>query len=112
LRMNKFEPRPSQRKRRRMPSFRRGVLTGMLAAGMLLFFVQSRPVDSYFEISKNLDIFTSLFKELNTLYVDPIEPGHLIKTGIDAMLGQLDPFTTYITESDIEEYEFQTTGKY
>lgn len=95
-----------------MPSFRRGVLTGMLAAGMLLFFVQSRPVDSYFEISKNLDIFTSLFKELNTLYVDPIEPGHLIKTGIDAMLGQLDPFTTYITESDIEEYEFQTTGKY
>src|SRR5690606_4440696 len=66
----------------------------------------------YFEISKNLDIFTSLFKELNTLYVDPIEPGHLIKTGIDAMLGQLDPFTTYITESDIEEYEFQTTGKY
>lgn len=90
----------------------RGFLTGILAAGLLTFFVQSRPVDSYFEISKNLDIFTSLFKELNTLYVDPVEPGQLIKTGIDAMLGQLDPFTTYITESDIEEYEFQTTGKY
>ncbi len=110
--MNQPKTNPDRRKRRRFSSTTRGFITGILASGLLVFFVQSKPADSYFEISKNLDIFTSLFKELHTLYVDPVEPGQLIKTGIDAMLGQLDPFTTYITESDIEEYEFQTTGKY
>lgn len=77
-----------------------------------LLFIQAKNSDSYFEISKNLDIFTTLFKELNTYYVDPIEPGKLVKTGIDAMLEDLDPYTNYITESDIEDYEFQVTGKY
>lgn len=75
-------------------------------------FIQGKNETSYFEISKNLDIYATLFKELNTFYVDPIEPGKLTKTGIDAMLASLDPYTNYITESDIEEYEFQTTGKY
>ncbi|NBX28787.1 MAG: PDZ domain-containing protein, partial [Chitinophagia bacterium] len=69
-------------------------------------------VDSYFEFSKNLEIFTTLFKELDTYYVDPIEPGELVKTGIDEMLNKLDPYTNFITEADIEDYEFQTTGKY
>lgn len=90
----------------------KGFLLGAVTAGALTIFIQAAPADSYFEISKNMDIFTSLFKELNTLYVDPIEPGKLMKTGIDAMLEDLDPYTNYITESDIEEYEFQTTGKY
>jgi carboxyl-terminal processing protease len=75
-------------------------------------FIQGQKTDSYFEISKNLDIYTSIFKELNAYYVDPIEPGKMVKTGIDAMLETLDPYTNYITESDIEEYEFMTTGKY
>ncbi|RYD59513.1 MAG: S41 family peptidase [Sphingobacteriales bacterium] len=90
----------------------KGFLLGIATTGVLGICIQAAPADSYFEISKNMDIFTSLFKELNTLYVDPIEPGKLIKTGIDAMLEDLDPYTNYITESDIEEYEFQTTGKY
>lgn len=90
----------------------RGFLLGTITTGALAFFIQAKPVDSYFEISKNMDIFSSLFKELNTLYVDPIEPGKMIKTGIDAMLSDLDPYTNYITESDIEDFEFQTTGKY
>jgi carboxyl-terminal processing protease len=90
----------------------KGFLLGLIVAGSAVFFIQAKPADSYFEISKNLDIFTTLFKELNTFYVDPIEPGKLVKTGIDAMLEELDPYTNYITESDIEEYEFQTTGKY
>ena len=44
--------------------------------------------------------------------MDPIEPGRLVKTGVDAMLEDLDPYTNYITESDVEDYEFMTTGKY
>ena len=94
--------------------FRQGkvFIAGAMASLLLIIFIQAKPADSYFEISKNLDIFATLFKELNTFYVDPIEPGKLVKTGIDAMLEDLDPYTNYITESDIEEYEFQTTGKY
>ncbi|MCB0790736.1 MAG: S41 family peptidase [Flavobacteriales bacterium] len=68
--------------------------------------------DNYFEISKNLEIFTELFKELNIYYVEDTKPGTLMKTGIDAMLNSLDPYTNYIAESDIEEYRFQTTGQY
>ena len=68
--------------------------------------------DSYFEISKNLEIFNELYKELNIYYVDETEPGKLMKTGIDAMLSSLDPYTQYIPESDIEDYRFMTTGQY
>jgi carboxyl-terminal processing protease len=68
--------------------------------------------DNYFEISKNLEIFTDLYKELNIYYVDDTQPGKLMKTGIDAMLSSLDPYTQYIPESDIEDYRFQTTGQY
>lgn len=87
-------------------------LLGAAVTAVIALFVQAKTADSYFEISKNLEIFANLFKELNTYYVDPIEPGKLIKTGIDAMLDDLDPYTNYITESDIEGYEFQMTGKY
>ncbi|MCD4663739.1 MAG: S41 family peptidase, partial [Bacteroidales bacterium] len=65
-----------------------------------------------FEISKNLDIYTTLFKKLNTNYVDDISAGELIKTGIDAMLESLDPYTVYIPESEVEDYKFITTGQY
>ena len=68
--------------------------------------------DSYFEISKNLDIFVSVYKNVNTYYVDETEPGDLMKTGIDAMLHKLDPYTVYYPESDIEDYRFMTTGQY
>ena len=68
--------------------------------------------DNYFEISKNLEIFTELYKELNIYYVDETKPGELMKTGIDAMLKSLDPYTNYIPESDIEDYRFLTTGQY
>lgn len=66
----------------------------------------------YFEISKNLEIFTSLYKEINTFYVDDVDPNEFIQVGIDAMLKSLDPYTTYYPESEIENYRFQTTGKY
>lgn len=67
---------------------------------------------SDFEISKNLEILSSLYKELNTNYVDGINPSDLMKTGIDAMLDKLDPYTVYIPESEIEDFRFMTTGEY
>jgi len=90
----------------------RGFLAGALLTGTAFFFIRATPTDPYFEISKNLDIYSNLFKELNSFYVDPIEPGKLVKTGVDAMLQELDPYTNFISEADIEEYEFMTTGKY
>jgi len=68
--------------------------------------------DSYFEVSKNLDIFATLFRELNIYYVDDADPGDLMKTGIDAMLESLDPYTNYIPESKMEDYKMMTTGQY
>lgn len=90
----------------------KGFIAGVVLSATAFFFIHAKSNDPYFEISKNLDIYTNLFKELNNYYVDPIEPGKLMKTGIDAMLDDLDPYTNYITESDIEDYEFMTTGKY
>ncbi|HOW30348.1 MAG TPA: S41 family peptidase [Bacteroidales bacterium] len=65
-----------------------------------------------FEISKNLDIFITLYKELNTNYVDDINASELMQTGINAMLDDLDPYTVYIPEAEIEDYRFMTTGEY
>lgn len=90
----------------------RGFVAGAALTATAALFIHGRSEDPYFEISKNLDIYNNLFKELNTYYVDPIEPGKLVKTGVDAMLDDLDPYTNYITESDVEDYEFMTTGKY
>ncbi len=69
-------------------------------------------VDNYFEVSKNLDIFATMFRELNIYYVDEIKPGELMKKGIDSMLESLDPYTDYIPESEIEDYRYMTTGQY
>ncbi|OUJ71673.1 peptidase S41 [Hymenobacter crusticola] len=76
--------------------------------------VAFRPADNerYFEIAKNLDIFATLFKEVNTYYVDEITPSKMVKTGIDAMLKSLDPYTNYIPEDDIEDFRTMTTGQY
>lgn len=67
---------------------------------------------SSFEISKNLDIMTTLYKELNNNYVDDVNYGDLMKTSIDAMLEKLDPYTVFISEAEIEDYTFMTTGQY
>ncbi len=66
----------------------------------------------YFEISKNLEIFANAYKEINHGYVDELDPGRLMRTGLDAMLEGLDPYTNYISETDIEGYRIQTDGKY
>ena len=72
----------------------------------------SKPAERYFEIAKNLDIFATLFKEVNTLYVDEINPNKLVRTGIDAMLTSLDPYTNYIPEDEVEDFRTVNTGQY
>ncbi|NNF21327.1 MAG: S41 family peptidase [Saprospiraceae bacterium] len=83
-----------------------------LIIGGSLLILSFKPVSDYFEIAKNLDIFASLFKEVNTYYVDEIQPEELVATGIDAMLKSLDPYTNYIPEEQLDEYRTMTTGEY
>lgn len=70
------------------------------------------PAERYFEIARNLDIFASLFKEVNALYVDEVNPNKLMRTGIDAMLNSLDPYTNYIPEDEVEDFRTINTGQY
>lgn len=88
------------------------VLVFITAAVALFAFNNKDNNDRYFQIVKNLDIFATLFKEVNSYYVDDINPNQLVKVGIDAMLNSLDPYTTYIPEDDIEDYMTMTTGEY
>lgn len=88
-------------------------ITGIVAILILGMATTFKPdTNKYFEIVKNIEIFTNLFKEINTYYVDDIDPGKLMRTGLDAMMESLDPYTRYISESDIEGYRYITEGKY
>ena len=68
--------------------------------------------DDYFEMSKQLEIMQSAFRELNLFYVDELAPGDLMETGIKAMLAELDPYTRYFPESKMEDVRFMQTGEY
>ncbi len=87
-----------------------GALVGTFLLGTA--FTVSNEKDKYFEIIKNIEIFTNLYKEVNSNYVDEIDPGQLMRTGLEAMVGSLDPFTNYISEADIEGYRFIQEGRY
>ncbi|GAB3932776.1 S41 family peptidase [Mucilaginibacter myungsuensis] len=63
--------------------------------------------DDLFQISKNLDVFASLYKEVNLNYVDDVNPAKMIKSGADAMLDNLDPYTEFVPESEIEDYKLR-----
>jgi carboxyl-terminal processing protease len=83
----------------------------MIVAGVSIAFLSTQETRD-FRIAKNLDIFLALFRELNTFYVDELNPDKLVKTGIDNMLKTLDPYTVYYPESEGDEVTFMTTGKY
>jgi len=68
--------------------------------------------DNYFELNKNLDVFTTIFRELSVFYVDPINAEEMVTAGIDEMLDGLDPYTTFIPEEAADDYRFMTTGQY
>ncbi len=84
---------------------------GVVVSCLSFFAISSSEID-YFEITKNIDIFVSLFKELNIHYVDKIDPSTVIRKGIDAMLNELDPYTEFYSEAETEDFRIQTTGKY
>ncbi|MEF8984932.1 MAG: S41 family peptidase, partial [Bacteroidales bacterium] len=80
----------------------------LLVAVVLIGFSQKDD----FKIAKSLDIYHSLFRELNIFYVDETNPEDLVETSIEAMLESLDPYTKYIPEKDMDDFEFMTTGNY
>jgi carboxyl-terminal processing protease len=89
------------------------IIITLLAIGLIgLVSFQVKKNDRYFEIIKNLDVFTTLYKELNTYYVDEINPTDIMETGIEAMLESLDPYTNFIPEDRIEDYRIMSTGQY
>jgi carboxyl-terminal processing protease len=98
-----------------MKKFKKGkvaiVCTIFLVASISVAFLATQESRD-FRIGKNLDIFYSLFRELNTFYVDDINPDKIIKTGIDNMLKTLDPYTVYFPETEADEFSILTTGKY
>ena len=91
-------------------------LNALVLMSVLLAFAPTSTLKAQtspdFEISKNMEILSTLYKELNTNYVDGVNPSDLMKTGIDAMLDKLDPYTVFIPESEIEDFRFMTTGEY
>ena len=89
--------------------------TGIVIVGICVFvisFYSFKQDDKNFQIAKNLDIYYTLFRELNLFYVDEVDPTKLVKTSVDKMLESLDPYTNFIPEDDIEDFRFMTTGEY
>ena len=80
---------------------RKTCITFALAIGVMMSFGF---VDRFFEIARNLEIFASVYKEVNQVYVDEVSPGQLMNTGIEAMLAALDPYTEFVDESHLEDY--------
>ncbi len=86
-------------------------LSAFVLVGSIGFF-SFKNDDRLFEIARNLDIYATLFKELNLYYVDELNPNKMVKTSIDAMLKNLDPYTNFYAEDEIEDYRTMTTGRY
>lgn len=90
--------------------FRKRIVIPVLAVGML--FTATSFKNDFFEIAKQIEIFTTLFKELNMNYVDEINPARLMDGAIKEMLDNLDPYTVYMNEQDVEDYRIKNSGEY
>ena len=91
---------------------RKSVKIGLAVSAIAIAVAFTKPAEKYFDIAKSLDIFSTLFKEVNAFYVDEVDPKKLVDTGIAGMLQSLDPYTDYIPEEDLESFSIQTTGQY
>lgn len=87
-------------------------IIGVCIITAMLVWAFTQPSEKYFDIAKSLDIYATLFKEVNAYYVDDVNPKRLVETSIKGMLDQLDPYTDYIPEEDLEAFSIQTTGQY
>lgn len=79
---------------------------------LLLLIVSYAPNQRFFEIAKNIEIYSSLFKTISEVYVDEVNPNHLLNTTVESMLANLDPYTVYISEDRIEDFRTMSTGQY
>lgn len=84
----------------------------LVAVAGILFFGTASFKSDFFEIAKQIEIFTTLFKEINMNYVDETNPAELMDTGIKAMLSDLDPYTNYWNEQDVEAARINNSGEY
>src|SRR5215212_2627408 len=84
----------------------------IVALLIVVAFGFDKPSQKYFDIAKSLDIFATLFKEVNAYYVDEVDPQKLVRKCIDGMLENLDPYTDFIPEDELESFRITTTGQY
>src|SRR5210317_95437 len=89
---------------------RNKLILPLLAAGIFLTATSFK--SDFFEIAKQIEIFTTLFKELNMNYVDETNPAELMDTAIKSMLDDLDPYTQFLNEQDVEAYKISNAGEY
>ncbi|WP_297333516.1 S41 family peptidase [Flavobacterium sp.] len=82
------------------------------AVAVVFLFVGTSFRNDFFEIAKQIEIFTTLFKTVNTNYVDETNPGELMDTAIKSMLADLDPYTNYFNEADVAKFKINNTGEY
>lgn len=93
-----------------VPFFKKKFIIPIIASAFLYLGVSFK--DDFFEIAKQIEIFTTLFKELNMNYVDETNPGELMDKAIKGMLGSLDPYTVYFNEQDVIKFKINNTGEY
>ena len=93
-----------------LPQFKKRYLIPVLASGV--FFIGTSFKDDFFEIAKQIEIFTTLFKTVNQNYVDEINPAELMDKAIKSMLADLDPYTNYFNEQDVVKFKINNTGEY
>lgn len=84
---------------------------GVGFVGLALAGIATQNTDD-FEIAKNLEIFSNVYREIHTYYVDELEPEKVMRSGLNAMLNSLDPYTTYISREEVEQFQSSITGKY
>lgn len=90
--------------------FKKKFIIPVIASAFL--FIGTSFKDDFFEIAKQIEIFTTLFKELNRNYVDETNPGELMDKAIKGMLANLDPYTVYFNEQDVVRFKINNTGEY
>ena len=93
-----------------LPQFKKRYLIPVLASG--IFFIGTSFKDDFFEIAKQIEIFTTLFKTVNQNYVDEVNPSELMDKAIKSMLADLDPYTNYFNEQDVVKFKINNTGEY
>jgi carboxyl-terminal processing protease len=93
-----------------MNVFKKKFIIPIVASAFL--FIAASFKDDFFEIAKQIEIFTTLFKELNRNYVDETNPGDLMDKAIKGMLANLDPYTVYFNEQDVVRFKINNTGEY